>query len=72
MLFPNQPLFLFLIPVPIPAKYAVLLLGAFAFIASLTNIMPGISNIGHLGGLLFGLIYLRGRGWWLRLPGMGR
>jgi len=72
MLFPNQPLYLFFIPVAIPAKYAVLLLGAFAFVASLTNIMPGISNIGHLGGLLFGLIYVKGRAWWRRLQGAGR
>jgi len=67
MLFPNQPLYLFLIPVPIPAKYAVLLLGAFAFVASITGIQPGISNIGHLGGLLFGWVGLRGRSWWAQL-----
>ena len=72
ILFPQQPLYLFVIPVPIPAKYAVLLLGTFAFVASITGLQPGISNIGHLGGLLFGLIYLKGRGWWLRVGGLTR
>lgn len=72
MLFPNQPLYLFFIPVPIPAKYAVLLLGGFAFVASITGIQPGISNIGHLGGLLFGFIYLKGRRWLLRLRDLER
>ncbi len=58
--FPNQPLFLFLIPVPIPAKYAVLILGALAFFFSATGAMPGIAHLAHLGGLLFGLLYLKG------------
>ena len=72
LLFPNQPLYLFFIPVPVPAKYAVLLLGGFAFVASITGILPGISNIGHLGGLLFGLLYLKSRSWWRRLRDLSR
>ena len=70
VLFPDQPLYLFFIPVPIPAKYAVILLGGFAFVASITGILPGISSIGHLGGLLFGAIFLKGRSWWLRLQSL--
>lgn len=71
MLFPNQPLYLFLIPVPIPAKYAVILLGGFALVAYLTNFLPLIGHITHLGGILFGLIFLKGRGMFMKLRDFG-
>lgn len=67
--FPNQPLYFFFIPVPIPAKYAVVLLGGFAVIAKLTGVLPLIGHLAHLGGLLFGLLYLKGPAWLRRLGG---
>jgi membrane associated rhomboid family serine protease len=67
VLFPNTPLFLFFIPVPIPAKYAVIGLGVLAFYFSATGTLPGIANIAHLGGLLFGLLALKGPRWLRRL-----
>jgi len=69
MLFPNQPLYLFFIPVPIPAKYAVLGLGLLAFLFSATGAFSSIGHLAHLGGLLFGIIYLKGRRWLLWLIG---
>jgi membrane associated rhomboid family serine protease len=63
VLFPNTPLYLFFIPVPIRAKYAVIGLGVLAFYFSATGTLPGIANIAHLGGLLFGLIALKGPRW---------
>lgn len=69
MLFPNQPLYLFFIPVPIPAKYAVLGLGVLAFLFSATGAFSSIGHLAHLGGLLFGIIYLKGRRWLLWLMG---
>jgi membrane associated rhomboid family serine protease len=72
MLFPNQPLFLLFIPVPIPAKYAVMILGGFALFASITGFLPLIGHITHLGGIIFGLIFLKGRGWWVRLRDLYR
>ncbi len=65
--FPNQPLYFFFIPIPIPAKYAVALLGGFAVIAKLTGFLPLIGHLAHLGGLLFGLLYLKGPAWLRRL-----
>jgi membrane associated rhomboid family serine protease len=67
VLFPNTPLYLFFIPIPIPAKYAVIGLGVLAFYFSATGALPGIANIAHLGGLLFGLMYLKGPRWLRRL-----
>ena len=65
--FPNQPLFLFFIPIPIPAKYAVIGLGVLAFVFSITGTLSFIGHLAHLGGLLFGLLYLKGPAWLRRL-----
>ena len=43
---------------PIKMKYFVMIYGAIAFPGS-TNMNSGVSDIGHLGGLLCGYIYLR-------------
>ena len=53
--FPDRPILMFLL-FPIPAKYFVMILGAIAFLSA-----PGsqVSNAAHLGGLLFGYIYLK-------------
>lgn len=58
MYYPDRPILMFLL-FPIPAKYFVMILGAMAFM-----IAPGsqVSNAAHLGGLLFGYLYLRNRG----------
>ena len=52
--FPNRRILVILFPVP--AKYAVLIFGAIAFLAS----DSGVANITHLGGLLVGYLYLKG------------
>ena len=56
--FPNRPILMFLL-FPVPAKYFVMILGALAFMFSPGG---GVSNSAHLGGLLFGYLYLKGRG----------
>ena len=43
---------------PIKMKYLVLIYGGLAFLGSM-NLNSGVSNIGHLGGMLFGYLYLR-------------
>ena len=59
LLFPDRPIFLWMI-IPVKAKWFVLGIGAIAFFNSLTSPGSGVSHIAHLGGMLFGLIYLRG------------
>jgi membrane associated rhomboid family serine protease len=56
--FPHRPILMFLL-FPVPAKYFVMILGALAFMFT-----PGsrVSNTAHLGGLLFGYLYLKNRG----------
>ncbi len=52
--FPERPILILLFPVP--AKYAVMILGAIAFFAGNSN---GVANITHLGGLLVGYLLLK-------------
>ena len=57
MLYPNDTvLFGFLFP--IKAKYFVMIIGAIEFL-SLFNAESGVSNFAHLGGMLFGYLYLK-------------
>jgi len=57
MLFPNQEvLFAFLFPMK--AKYMVMIFGAIAFMSSLQG-GGTISNLAHLGGMIFGFVYIR-------------
>ncbi len=60
MMFPNQRIFLLLIPVGIKAKYFVLMYGAFELIMGVSNLQTGIAHFAHLGGMVvgFGLIKL--------------
>jgi membrane associated rhomboid family serine protease len=58
MYYPNRPILMMLL-FPVPAKYFVIIIGALSFVAG----GSGIAHAAHLGGLLFGYLYLRkGRG----------
>jgi membrane associated rhomboid family serine protease len=50
-------LFAFLFP--IKAKYFVMIYGAVELLAALGTHNTGVSNVAHLGGMLFGLLYLK-------------
>lgn len=65
LLFPHRTIFLYFFP--LPARYAVIVMGLLAFFASVGGYQAGINHVAHLGGLLFGLLYLKGRGWLYRL-----
>ncbi|MDR9433141.1 MAG: rhomboid family intramembrane serine protease [Spiribacter sp.] len=64
MMFPNQPLMLIFLPVPIKAKYFVFLYGAFELYAGVTGSISGVAHFAHLGGMAFGflmILYWRGQ-----------
>jgi membrane associated rhomboid family serine protease len=67
VLFPDRiimvPIFFFFF-VPIPAKYLVMILGGIAFLSALSSPGDLVSHTGHLGGMVVGLMYLRGRPYW--------
>jgi len=60
MLFPNR--IIYWIIFPIPAKWLVIIMGGLAFLSSLSANGNGIANVAHLGGMLFGFLYLKSKG----------
>ena len=62
LLYPNRLVYLYLL-FPIKVKWLVIIMGALAFLSSITGSEPGVSNIAHLGGLLVGYVFLKGPGW---------
>jgi membrane associated rhomboid family serine protease len=76
MTYPNRMVLVYFL-FPVKVKYLVIFLGALEFLAAFNYTAPGIAHFGHLGGLLFGYIYIRwfgvssyarprgsGSGWW--------
>jgi membrane associated rhomboid family serine protease len=57
MYFPNRMLILFIFPVP--ARIAVAILGAIAFVSSMGGPGGGVAHSAHLGGLIVGYLYLK-------------
>ncbi len=59
MMFPNAPIYIMLIPIPIKAKYAVAGFGLFELYEGYMN-QPGdnVAHFAHLGGMLFGIIMI--------------
>ncbi|MGM9804194.1 MAG: rhomboid family intramembrane serine protease [Muribaculaceae bacterium] len=67
MLFPNMPLYLMFIPVPIKAKWMVIGYGLIELAFGVSGIMSSVAHFAHLGGMLFGffiLLYWRKKGFW--------
>ena len=65
--WPNNKLLLIFFPVPIKAKWFVLIYGAAELIFGVTGAMPQVAHYAHLGGLFFGAGLLWRWGW---RPGM--
>lgn len=61
--FPNSVIVLLIPPIPIKAKYFVVLYGAAELLFGVTGMMPGVAHFAHLGGMLFGLLLLLKWGW---------
>jgi membrane associated rhomboid family serine protease len=62
LLYPNRLVYLYFL-FPVKVKYFVLFMGAVAFLTSISGSESGVANIAHLGGLLVGLVFLKGRDW---------
>ena len=66
MTFPNERMFIFPLPIPIKAKWFVLLYIGIEVFSALTLPGDGVAHMAHLGGMLFGFIMIR---YWQNHPG---
>ena len=67
VMWPENRVMLLFLPVPIKAKWFVLIYGAVELLFGVTQTMPNVAHFAHLGGLLFGAGLLWRWGW---RPGM--
>ena len=64
MLFPNAQLSLLFLPIPIRAKYFIVLYGLYELYAGIQdNPTDNVAHFAHLGGILLGYLFIR---WWKR------
>lgn len=66
MLYPNERIFIFPLPVPIKAKWFVCFYIAIELFAALGTTNDSVAHFAHLGGMLFGYILIR---YWNNNPG---
>jgi membrane associated rhomboid family serine protease len=67
VMYPEQRVFLIFLPVPIKAKWFVLIYAGVELLFGLTGTMPTVAHFAHLGGLFGGAVLLWRWGW---RPGM--
>lgn len=58
LFFPNRRLMLLFPPIPMRAKWFVLIYGAIELFMGVTGMMPQVAHFAHLGGMLFGFLLL--------------
>lgn len=60
MLFPNTPLYIMFIPIPIKAKYFVIFYGVLELFLGVGNFSgDNVAHFAHLGGMLFGYFLIK-------------
>ena len=65
MIFPNERILIFPIPIPIKAKWLVVGYVALELLSAISASNDGVAHTAHLGGMLFGFIMIR---YWQRHP----
>ncbi len=66
LLYPEERMFIFPLPVPIKAKWFVIGYAAIELFMALSTPGDGIAHLAHLGGMLFGFLLIR---YWRQHPG---
>ncbi len=68
MLFPEERIFIFPLPVPIKAKWFVIGYAAIELFSAMATTNDGVAHIAHLGGMVFGFFMIR---YWRKQPAGG-
>ncbi len=59
MIFPNERIFIFPLPIPIKAKWFVCGYAAIELFSAISSSGDGVAHMAHLGGMLFGFLMIR-------------
>lgn len=65
MLYPNERIFIFPLPVPIKAKWFVCIYAVVELLSAMGSSGDNVAHMAHLGGMLFGFFLIR---YWQRRP----
>ena len=68
MIFPEERIFIFPLPIPIKAKWFVMIYAAIELFSALSTTGDGVAHLAHLGGMVFGFFMIR---YWQRHPTQG-
>ena len=68
MLYPEERLFIFPLPVPIKAKWFVVIYAAIELFMAFSTSGDGVAHLAHLGGMVFGFFLIR---YWRQHPSIG-
>ena len=69
MLFPNQRMIVFPLPMEIRARTLVIFYAVITLVLGFTGLQPGVAHFAHLGGMVFGWLMIR---YWRGQPPFGR
>lgn len=59
MMFPDRPIMLLFLPIPIKAKYFVAFFGVVELYSGVMGTQQGVAHFAHLGGMLVGFILIK-------------
>ena len=59
MIFPNERIFIFPLPVPVKAKWFVAGYAVIELVSAIYSSADGVAHVAHLGGMLFGFLMIR-------------
>lgn len=66
LIYPDRIIYFYFF-LPIKMKYFVLIIGLISLYSSLSATQSGIAHLAHLGGMVFGYVYLRWGNPWVRV-----
>src|SRR5712691_1846935 len=61
--WPNEPIYVFPLPEPVPARWLVAFAVGISFLLALISRHDGVAHLAHLGGFVTGLVYLKSQDW---------
>ena len=68
MIFPEERIFIFPIPIPIKAKWFVMFYAGLELVLAISTTGDGVAHLAHLGGMVFGFFMIR---YWRKHPTAG-